>query len=169
MYVTSRQKQGECTVPRISQNEGLGSDPLRSRGRQGPLEMYERARAPMVSGQACFQNALRIEPKYGLAKQALDSLRRNYNVGLAFRRKQMRFSHVRFPDQFCSLCHHSLSDLQRPSSSRVIKKMPSSLVCSPCGIIRNDAHHRAMPASWVTARTSYPNWMSRSVWATWDQ
>lgn len=35
-------------------------------------EMYERARA-------CFQNALRIEPKYGLAKQALDHLRRMVN------------------------------------------------------------------------------------------
>jgi tetratricopeptide (TPR) repeat protein len=35
-------------------------------------EMYERARA-------CFQNALRIEPKYGLAKQALANLRRMVN------------------------------------------------------------------------------------------
>jgi tetratricopeptide (TPR) repeat protein len=35
-------------------------------------EMYERARA-------CFQNALRIEPKYGLAKQALENLRRMVN------------------------------------------------------------------------------------------
>ena len=41
--------------------------------------MYERARAPMPSGQACFQNALRIEPKYGLAKQALENLRRMVN------------------------------------------------------------------------------------------
>jgi len=37
------------------------------------------------------------------------------------------------------LCHHSLRALRRPSPSRVIRKIPSSLVCSPCGTIRNEA------------------------------
>src|SRR2546425_2189273 len=69
-------------------------------------------------------------------------------------------------DQPCCLCHHSRSDLQRQSASREIRKIPSSLVCSPGGMRTNDAHHRAIPISGVTAKISYPNRMSSSVWAT---
>lgn len=55
---------------------------------------------------------------------------------------------------YCSLCHHSRKDIQRPSESKETTKMPSNLVSRPSGTIKNEAHHRAIPFSAVTARTS---------------
>src|SRR5260370_17353876 len=69
-------------------------------------------------------------------------------------------------DQSCCLCHHSRRERQRPFSSREMRKMPSSLVERPGGTITKEAHQRAIPCSGVTARISYPKWMSFWVWTT---